>query len=196
MKKNIYLVRHAQYDNPLQILVGRLPVRLSQAGENEARKLQNYFLTKDISKIYSSAVRRCKQTSEIISNSKIPIIYDQRLLETHSAFQGYWEMDWSLFFKNIDDLGGESPDDIYKRVVDFLKSLISDHSEDENIVICSHGDPLCLMYVYFSKKKISDNIKIYNIPTAEYQPKASIRKVSIKDSKIMINKIITVDNLK
>lgn len=37
--KTFYLVRHAQYDNPLNILVGRLPVVLSSEGVAEAVKI-------------------------------------------------------------------------------------------------------------------------------------------------------------
>ena len=41
--RTIYLVRHTQYDNPRHILVGRLPVTLSNEGVAEAEKLADFF---------------------------------------------------------------------------------------------------------------------------------------------------------
>lgn len=90
----LYLVRHCQYANPKGILPGRLPVELSEEGLREAVRLRLFFKDKHINKIYSSAVRRCQQTSEQISSGAIPIEYDQRLLETFSAYQGFWVEDW------------------------------------------------------------------------------------------------------
>lgn len=195
MKKNIYLVRHAQYDNPLNILVGRLPVNLSKDGLKEAKKLQKYFEEKNISKIYSSEVQRCKQTSEIISNKKIPINFDQRLLETFSAFQGFWEMDWTHFFKYTDSLGGEIPKDIYDRVSNFWEDVVNVDNDEKDIVICSHGDPLYLLYVYCANKDIPDTMQIYEILIDEYQPKASIRKVVINDDGAVIKPILSVSEI-
>lgn len=193
MRKVVYLVRHAQYDNPLQILVGRLPVKLSETGKKEAEKLRTYFADKNISKIYSSAVERCKQTSQIISDNHLPIEYDKRILETHSSFQGYWELDWQHFFSYIDQLGGESPEDIYTRVADFWDTVIASDSNEENVLVCSHGDPLYLLYVYVAKKEIPDTIGIYNIPIDEYQPKASVRKIVIEDGNVSIEPILAID---
>jgi broad specificity phosphatase PhoE len=86
----MYLLRHCDYDNPRTILPGRLPVELSEQGKRRAQELQQFFADKEIAAIYSSAVLRCRQTVEIIADKKIPIFYDARLLETLSAYQGYW----------------------------------------------------------------------------------------------------------
>lgn len=99
---SIYLLRHCAYSNPLNILPGRLPVELSQEGRENALRLKEYFADKNIKQIYSSAVKRCKQTAEIIADHNIPLTFDQRLLETFSAYQGYWESNanntWDHFF--------------------------------------------------------------------------------------------------
>ncbi|MBU0975117.1 hypothetical protein KKD03_05460 [Patescibacteria group bacterium] len=45
---------------------------------------------------------------------------------------------------------------------------------DENIIICSHGDPLYLLYAKLAKIPTPDIKEIYDISDDEYQPKASI----------------------
>lgn len=117
---SIYLLRHCDYSNPRNILPGRLPLELSEKGKEQAEKLKNHFIDKHIGKIYSSAVLRCKQTSEIIAAGSIPIIFDQRILETFSAYQGYWEENWHgtgwHLFSHKKELGGEGLVDLQKRM--------------------------------------------------------------------------------
>ena len=90
----IYLLRHCEYEAIPPILPGRLPVQLSLRGIERAKRLSRFFKSKNIKKLYSSAVLRCKQTAEIISDGIIPVTYDKDLLETLSAYQGYWEPNW------------------------------------------------------------------------------------------------------
>ena len=155
---SIYLLRHCDYDNPRQILPGRLPVELSVVGRQKAKELQEFFAKEKISKIYSSAVLRCRQTVEIVANGQIPIVYDPRLLETLSAYQGYWIRDsWQNFFAHQSELGGEGILDIQKRMVDFYQDLLAKLSKDENIIICSHGDPLQVLYAHLHHLKLSED---------------------------------------
>lgn len=43
---SIYLLRHCAYDNPLNILPGRLPVELSAAGKENAARLAKFWKPK------------------------------------------------------------------------------------------------------------------------------------------------------
>lgn len=154
----IYLVRHAEYNNPHNLLVGRLPVELSEKGIQQAQKLHDYFSNKNIARIYTSAVLRCKQTADIISNNIIPIIIDKRILETLSAYQGYWgenEHEGGYhFFSNRNELGGESLVDLQKRMADFWDDVTS--NLNGNIIICSHGDPIQTLYSYIVGEPLVD----------------------------------------
>lgn len=179
--KKIYLLRHCEYSNPRNILVGRLPVELSQDGIEKAEKLADYFVDKKIEKIYSSAVRRCQQTSEIVSKGNIPIEFDQRLLEVLSAYQGFWpsengEMDWSHFYRHRQELGGESWEDISNRVLNFFNEVVL--KEEGNIIICSHGDPLFVLFLQLigECEDLSD-LRLYG-EEETYTPKGSFREIS------------------
>ncbi len=150
--QTIYLIRHGGYDNPRSILAGRLPVELSSKGCEQIEKLKEYFCDKNVNKIYSSEVFRCKQTSEIISDNKIPIVYDARLLEGLSAYQGYWTTDWKNFYSHVHVLGGESHQDIHNRMVKFFEEVAA--KEKNDFIIVSHGDPIFILMHYLSGKPL------------------------------------------
>ncbi|NCN83226.1 MAG: histidine phosphatase family protein, partial [Candidatus Pacebacteria bacterium] len=144
--------------NPRGIMPGRLPVPLSEAGKKRAEELQEFFSDKNIAKIYSSTVRRCKETAEIVAGGKIPIIFDQRLLETQSAYQGFWTTDWQEFFSHRDELGGENMQDILTRIAPFWDEVAK--NTKENILICSHGDPLAVLYAYIHGLELPSETEI------------------------------------
>jgi broad specificity phosphatase PhoE len=150
---SIYLLRHGEYDNPRNILPGRLPVPLSAKGQEQAQRLSAYFADKNISTIYSSAVERCKQTIQPLIEKGIPVVYDPRLLETLSSYQGFWETNWHgdgyHFFSHRDELGGEGIPEMQARMVDFWEEIAPQVTE--NIIICSHGDPLQVLYAHIHK---------------------------------------------
>ena len=168
-----YLLRHCQYANPRNIIVGRLPVVLSEEGEREARKLRDYFADKQIQRIYSSAVERCKQTATIVADGKLELIHDQRILEGFSAFQGYWIGEetppWVDYYSHRNELGGESVQDIQGRMIDFWRSL---EDVSDNLIICSHGDPLYTLYAYLQKIDLA-NARQAISQSEDYIPKGA-----------------------
>jgi len=162
MTNSIYLLRHCDYDNSRNIIPGRLPILLSSKGIEQANNLKKYFSDKSITKIYTSAVERCKQTAEILSGGSIPIVLDKRILETFSAYQGYWgenlQANGFHFFSHIQELGGESLADIQKRMADFWDEIFPE--ENGNVIICSHGDPLQVLYSYIhSQPLVTDEVE-------------------------------------
>lgn len=200
MEKNIqaiiYFVRHADFDNSKTIMPGRLPVPLSEKGKAQSIKLKKFFRDKKIARIYSSSVERCKETSVIIADDRIPIMFDTRLLETLSAYQGYWGDDRKAFYSFREELGGETNKNIQDRMIAFWKYVI-DRSEG-NIVVCSHGDPLDFLYEYLVKEPLDAEPKPFAAwpETDHYQPKASIRPIALfSDGTYKIDKIILNEDL-
>ncbi len=191
----LFLVRHCDYDNPLSILPGRLPVKLSAEGIAQAERLKKYFASKKIEMIFSSAVARCQQTSEIISDGKIPITYSKALLETLSAYQGYWEHDCMHFFSHRQELGGESNADIFSRMVNFLYEV--DFKDNCEYIICSHGDPLLFLLQYLAgKPMLAEALPGEKTVTPEdYQPRGSIKPVYIKGKIVSVGELVTQEEL-
>lgn len=187
----IFLIRHAEYDNSRHILPGRLPVELNEEGKEQAKKMAQFFAAKKIEKIFSSEVLRCKQTSEIISNGKIPIVYDRRLLEVLFAYQGYWTTDTSYAYWMRDALGGELNKNVQDRMIDFWENI--GFEENKNYMVCSHGDPIYYLYQYLNHEKLAPEIPLgKNIIVPKiYLPMAGIWPVDKKDGEWKVGKIIT-----
>jgi len=183
--KHVYFVRHCEYDNPRNILVGRLPVALSSLGERRAEKLHSYFADKQIERIYSSAVLRCKQTAETIAGGIIPVTYDQRLLESLSGYQGYWiagdlskNENWKDFFGHRDEVGGESIEDIQKRMISFYGEVVK--RPENNIIVCSHDDPLFALYKHITGTPLKGDMEtLEEMPDSGSQPKGSVRELVV-----------------
>jgi broad specificity phosphatase PhoE len=51
VKHQIYLLRHCEYENPRNILPGRLPLELSEVGIEKAEKLKKFFAGKNMIKM-------------------------------------------------------------------------------------------------------------------------------------------------
>ena len=86
----IHLLRHGEVYNPTKILYGRLPgYRLSQLGEQMARAAATAVAGRDIRLVGSSPLERAVQTAEpIAAEFGLPIMTDERLIESANFFQG------------------------------------------------------------------------------------------------------------
>lgn len=190
---NIYFVRHTEYQDPDKLIPGRLPVPLSDVGKQHAQKLADFFQDKEISKIYSSAVLRCQQTSEIISQNKIPIVYDQRLLEVFTAYQGFTfkdGVDFEHFYGHRKELGGESYKDLQERMVTFFEDLQKE--AEGSVLVVSHGDPLYTLYLFLQKKPLgTEEHLIETKQTVEYPEKGSVRELVIENNTFTLKPFLT-----
>ena len=124
----------------------------------------------------------------MIADRKIPIRYDRRLLETFSAYQGYWVEDWAHFFTHIDELGGESNADIQQRIVNFFQS--TNFVDGKSYILCSHGDPLFFLYQYLAHQPLLSQGTL-DAPEDEYQPTGSVMIVRIDGNKATIEPFLT-----
>ena len=65
----IYLLRHGDYENPLNIFHGRLPgFPLSTLGLEQARRLGESIADLPITAVYASPLTRTYQTAQAIAN--------------------------------------------------------------------------------------------------------------------------------
>lgn len=149
----IFLVRHGQdTDNAKGILNGRRNTNLTALGRRQARvvayKLQKFRI--DI--IYTSPLKRARQTASIIAKylSIKRIVVDKRLTEREfgiltgkpvSAIPRYaakilhgHNIVYFLKGKNVEEFSAA-----YRRGRRFLKDIIRDH-RSESVLIVTHGD--------------------------------------------------------
>jgi 2,3-bisphosphoglycerate-dependent phosphoglycerate mutase len=188
--KHFYLLRHTEFENT-DVYRGRLPVTLTPKGKKHAQKIAEWFADKKISKIYSSIVERCKETSEIIAAKiKAPVAFDKRLLEIMTAVQGIdydvYKKDRNIRFSEVDTLGGETMRDVQVRMLDCFYEI--SRSEKGNVIICSHGDGLFFLYLALVGKEIPDDVREFD--SGEYPKKGTVRQVDINGEKIQVHRLL------
>ncbi len=151
MDKTIYLIRHGKINfGKEKKYIGSTDLQLDQMGVEQAYKLGQYFSDTHIKKIYTSPMKRCIQTSDIIiKDRKIDKIIMDGLREIHL---GEWEnktfnhirkefpSQYEQRGKNLENFivpGGESFSQLQKRVMPVFEEIID--NGEKNILIVAHA---------------------------------------------------------
>lgn len=152
--RNIYIVRHTEAEHHIKKIVGGwYDTRLTEKGQQQAKNIaENLFKEIKISgvPIYSSNLKRCVATAEIISTVfKSKVILDKNLREMSFGEGNVKPVAW--FHKHIipppSDLirldhrylkHAESRREVGERATDFINRL-SKESFD-NVIVVTHGD--------------------------------------------------------
>ena len=147
----VMLARHAETAAPNRFHGAESDIGLSELGARQAERLAEYLSNFGASAVYSSAMRRAVDTARPIAAAcklvptAIPELHERRigLLSGLSREDG-WAVYAASKTRWIDgDLdhtheGGESFNDVRKRVVPVLQKLASRHA-GETIVVVVHG---------------------------------------------------------
>ncbi|MDO4328760.1 MAG: histidine phosphatase family protein [Lachnospiraceae bacterium] len=192
-EKTIYLLRHAEplHAGNSRRCVGLTDVPITDYGRREAGKLKTWFRDKGIRRIYTSPLKRCRQTAEMIADGQMEVIPMEGL---HEMEVGQWE---NMTFREIREKypkeyeergknlgyyappGGESFQQAGLRFSESLKPVL-DGAEDA--IVVAHGGVnrgfVCL------QQGISFN-QVMNIP----QPYAGINVIKESEEGIHFEKI-------
>ncbi len=155
----IILLRHGQAKNNTdRILAGRSPgINLTDEGIIQVKNIARLIKPLDISIIYSSPIKRAKNTAEIISRyNSIKFITDDRLIELDMGrFTGVHYDELFLKYGNIflkfyeghyDIMrhGVETFIEVKKRVSNIVDFVIKKHP-NQNVLFVTHMDPIKAM---------------------------------------------------
>ncbi len=155
MQTIIYLCRHGDVHNPDQRIYGQLPgFPLSALGRKQAHKLGKHLSIRKLAAIYASPLARTHETATIVGSYHgiTEIICDDRLLEVHSpAWEGkpiaaFELLRWDFYKPEYLVYGGESLNDIWKRMHSALTDIAKKHKGQE-VAVFSHGDPIMTIKV-------------------------------------------------
>lgn len=152
----IYIIRHGETDwNTKRLLQGVTDIPLNQNGIEVARLTAEGLKDVKFDIIFTSPLKRAKETAEIIRGSrKIPIIEDERLREIgFGPYEGLccqkegWNIpdpDFANFFTNpgnyVPPEGGESIRHLCKRASEFLNELVQNPEyQDKTVLLSGHG---------------------------------------------------------
>lgn len=152
----IYLIRHGETDwNLEQRLQGATDIPLNENGLELARETAQGLKEVPFDLIYTSPLKRAKQTAEILRGERdIPLIEEPRIREIcFGIYEGYCcsrdhytipDPAFMNFFVDpcnyIPPEGGESIEQLCRRTTDFLHEVAynADYA-DKTILVSSHG---------------------------------------------------------
>ncbi|MCX6792381.1 MAG: histidine phosphatase family protein [Candidatus Gottesmanbacteria bacterium] len=184
MITTVYLVRHGAYENPKQILHGRLSgFPLSQVGKQMAVRLANYLARTPIVAVYSSRLTRAYQTAEIIAKKfHTKVIIDRRLLDIRTPLQGkpkafIDKIDSDFYQPKYIRAGGERLEDVHKRMDSFIRTKVRQLT-GRAFVIVSHGDPIMSVATRYEGKPLPRKFSFHNW----YVPQASGFKIEFNST--------------
>jgi broad specificity phosphatase PhoE len=155
VKTRLYLIRHADVENPHKVLYGHLDgFNLSALGRSQAAAVGDRVATEDIRRIAHSPLARAAETARLI-NEKLarPAILEAdpelREAEFSRYLQGlpYWQVPLRrpLWFVHKAKRGlvpgDESIESLGGRVLAVVKRLAREHP-GETMAVVSHADPL------------------------------------------------------
>ncbi len=144
---------------------------LNDYGRLQIERLANFIRNLGLNGLYSSDIRRAKESAEILSSRLgYPPIFDERLRErsvghwqglTVPEIHGWYAEEYAEFEKEPDKYqipGGESLGQVRKRSQACLKEILKKHDGEENITIgiMSHTITINLMLELLLSK---DDIK-------------------------------------
>lgn len=152
----IYLIRHGETDwNTKRLLQGTADIPLNQNGIEVARLTAEGLKNVKFDRIFTSPLKRAKETAEIIRGErKIPLIVDERLREIgFGPYEGLcchkdgWNIpdpEFRNFFTNpgayVPPEGGESIRRLCDRTTEFIEELVQTlEYQEETILLSGHG---------------------------------------------------------
>lgn len=164
--KKIYIIRHGQTDFNLKGIVQGSGVdsSLNEFGVAQSRAFFEAYRHIPFDKVYTSALRRSIETIDLFLKSGIPhealpglneISWGRKegqpITPEEDAYYHYVLEEWRKGNTSLRIEGGESPEDVAKRMMPALDHIFS-RPEEKTILICMHGRAmrilLCLLLSY------------------------------------------------
>ena len=154
MVSTIFLVRHAEaVANVAETYDGWHDTPLTPLGLQQATALKKRMTREGIAKVFCSDLKRAKQTLELLA-LKCPVEFSKALRErSYGKLEGTkWDADplkkKHHFDVNAKPPGGESPEEVQKRVWNFFEQEVF-CAEEEKVLVLSHHTPLVVFACKF-----------------------------------------------
>ena len=184
----IYIIRHGQDD--ASVRGGWSNTSLTALGIQQSNKLADELFQNqseyNIFKIYSSDLKRARQTAQIIADKlSVPIEFISDFREVDNGELAgmdnylaeekypnlYWrKLNWDEHYPN-----GESPKEFYERVSNAWEKFIKEISHyDKNVLLVTHGGVINTITCIIDSKEYSNKNKNQKISSAEIAVEAEV----------------------
>jgi len=160
--KKVYLVRHGQTDFNLRNIVqgSGVDTDLNDLGRRQAEAFFQAYKHIPFDKVYTSTLKRSQQSVQQFIDLGIP--HDSlvglneiswgtkeghRVTPQEDAYYHYMLQQWQLGNTSLRIEGGESPDDVVKRMKPAMDYIMK-HESEKTILICMHGRAIRILLCY------------------------------------------------
>lgn len=152
----LYVVRHGETEeNKTHMMQGNMNTLLNETGRSQALEVRKKLENIKIDLIISSPKSRALETAQIISNGRITIITDERLLSrNHGEFEGkgryevdledYWNIKINRQYERAESVGH-----MFERISDLLNDIKTNY-KDKTVLIATHSGVCRIIYYYFN----------------------------------------------
>src|SRR6266542_6293377 len=189
----VYLVRHADVENPRRVLYGHLPgYPLSARGRTQAVDVGRRLRDRGVRRIVHSPLERAAETARLIRDQlpqPVPLIPEPALREAEFGryLQGvpYWQIPvrrplWLVHKARRGLLpGDEAIDQLGGRVIDVVHRVATEHPEEVSVLV-SHADPLQAAWLLMDARPQTER-ELYR----KQVDRAGILEVDLEDGRVL-----------
>lgn len=162
ISKKVYLLRHGQTDFNLRNIVqgSGVDTDLNEFGRRQARCFFEAYKHIAFDKVYTSALRRSQQSVQQFMSMNIPHTAlvglneiswgtkeGHRVTPEEDEYYHYMLRQWQIGNTNLRIEGGESPDDVVKRMKPAVDHILSQQNE-KTVLVCMHGRAIRILLCY------------------------------------------------
>jgi broad specificity phosphatase PhoE len=189
----VYLVRHADVENPRRVLYGHLPgFPLSERGRAQAVEVGKRLRDRGIGRILHSPLERAVETAGLIVEQlpePVPLIPEPALLEAEFGryLQGvpFWQIPvrrplWVVHKARRGLLpGDEAIDQLGGRVVELVHRVAEEHPDEVSLLV-SHADPLQAAWLLMDGRPQTER-ELYRKPV----DRAGVLEVDVEGGRVL-----------
>lgn len=151
--KKVYLIRHGQTDFNLKNIVqgSGVDTDLNHTGRMQAQAFFNAYRHVSFDKVYTSSLRRTKQSVQPFLDQGLGHVAlsglneiswgtkeGHRVTPEEDAYYHHMLLEWQKGNTHLRIEGGESPDDVVTRMKPSMEFILKQEQE-KTILICMHG---------------------------------------------------------
>lgn len=167
----IYFVRHGQTEwNKIGKMQGHIDIQLNDEGREQAKIVKEKLHDIKFDKVFSSPLKRAKETAEIICDQEI--IIDDRLIERFNGeLEGKLKSEIEVFpdFNDPNDtrFGIEPLNNFKERIVSFLNEVMKKY-KDKNVLVVTHAGVCLYVRCYFEGEPTGNLNEKYKLKNCEF----------------------------
>jgi len=151
--KKIYIVRHGQTDFNLQNIVqgSGIDSSLNDTGRAQAKAFFQMYQSVPFDKVYTSALRRTRESVQLFLDLGIPteslaglneiswgVNEGCKITPEENEYYHHMLAEWQKGNTSLRIEGGESPEDVTERLQPAVDYILSQETE-KTVLICMHG---------------------------------------------------------